>query len=44
MDMNKHILVTEDTHQALKILAARRGVSVKEVVSQVLEDYLKRKK
>ena len=38
---DKQLLISKEIHQTLKILAAKRGVSIKEVITQVLEDYLK---
>jgi len=36
----KHIFLSEETHKTIKILAAKRGVTMKECVDQVLQDYL----
>lgn len=40
----KHFLMTEKTHRLLKQLAAVRGVTMIEVIDQVVEDYIKSSK
>ena len=39
----KHFLMSEKTHRLLKELAAKRGVTMIEVIDQVVEDYLTNK-
>jgi predicted CopG family antitoxin len=35
--VNKHILCSEEVHKAIKILAARKDVSMSDVIKELLE-------
>jgi len=36
----KHIFLSKETHRTIKVLAAKRGVTMKKCIDQLLEDYL----
>jgi hypothetical protein len=38
---NKIVMITEETHRKLKLLAVMRGVTMKVLIDQLIEDYSK---